>query len=522
MSRFIEPVESREQLVLFSRRLDDAIPQGHQVRLLDEILGQVDWSAWEAKYVEGGPGRNPFHPRVMASLILYGVLNKVRASRVLEQSLLYRIDFRWLAQGLSIDHTTLSEFRRKNGEELKDLFVQIVVIAHQTGLVSFTQLAFDGTRIRASNHRHRTRTPVELRTLQKELTKKFDEYLKQAEQEEEAEQFSSLVDSELPKELADTKRRLAQIKKAIKELDRLEAAEKKLPKRLPLTDPESRVLPNKEGGMAANYNPTCGVDTQSGIILTSDVLSETSEEHELVAAVEQVKKDFGESVQSVLADSLFGTGENLKAMEDRKITLYSPLKGESKTPNPAIREELSEPVPQEKRSDLPTRLISKKKNQRQLDKAAFVYDANQNCYWCPQGKSLFYEKTTSEKNVTGTRVYNRRYKAKASDCAACPLKSLCLSKTATSRTVRRDQFEPQRENLAKRMRSDAGKTEYAKRGAPGERPFGGIKQHFGVRQFLLRGLDRVRIEWDWLSTGFNIKLLMGHLSRSSRAGPTPA
>jgi len=187
----------------------------------------------------------------------------VRASRVLEQSLWYRIDFRWLAQGLLIDHSTLSEFRRKNGEELKDLFVQIVMIAHKMGLVCFTQLAFDGTRIRASNHRHRTRTPAELRTLQEELSKKFDEYLQQAQQEEDSQQLMATADSELPEKLSDTKRRLAHI---------------------------------------------------------------------------------------------------TKAMEDRKITLCSPLKGESKTPNPAIREELSEPVPAEKESDLPTRLISKKKN----------------------------------------------------------------------------------------------------------------------------------------------------------------
>ncbi len=523
MLRFAQPPQARDQLVLISTKIDDEIPQDDSVRLLDEILGQINWTSWEACYSNRSVGRPPIHPRTMASIILYGLLTKIRSSRNLEMALQKRIDFRWLAEGLSIDHSTLSEFRRKHGEQLKDLFVQVVLIAREMGLVSLTQLAYDGTKIKSGNHRHRTRTPAELRKLQQELTEKFNAYVEQAKREEEEQH--SLSSEELPDQLVDTKRRLDQIQKAIAELDRLEAAGETPPKRLPLTDPESRVMPNKEGGMAPNYNPTAMVDTESGMMVQADVLSTTSEEHELMGAIDQVEKELGQRAEEVLADGLFGTGENLEACDSREITLYSPRKGEPKSPNPAERDDPRQPVAAEQISQLPTRLISKKSGEKQFDKTAFVYDAESDCYWCPQGNQLEYRYTNHRKNKTGTVIERREYKSRESDCAGCPLKEKCLSGTSKRRGVKRDQYEEHREKLSQRMKSDVGQKKYAKRRAPGERPFAVIKQQFGARQFLLRGLERVKVEWDWLGVAFNLKILMGHLSRagsttiSCRAGP---
>jgi len=126
--------ETRDQLVLFPSRLDEAIGQDHQVRLLDDILGRLDWSKWEAAY-DLGRGQPPIHPKVLASATLskhglYGLLKRIRSSRGLEEALQVRLAvcwyrWRWLVSGRSIDHTTLSEFRRKNASALKDIFVQI-------------------------------------------------------------------------------------------------------------------------------------------------------------------------------------------------------------------------------------------------------------------------------------------------------------------------------------------------------------------------------------------------------------
>ena len=83
MAEFKSPPENRNQIVLFPEKLDDAISPDHPVRLLDDILRRIDWSAWEAKYVLVR-GQPPIHPRVIASVILYGILKRIRTTRALE------------------------------------------------------------------------------------------------------------------------------------------------------------------------------------------------------------------------------------------------------------------------------------------------------------------------------------------------------------------------------------------------------------------------------------------------------
>src|SRR5215510_12322994 len=101
MAGFREPEFRRSQLMLFSTSLDDSIPADHPVRLFDELLRSKAFeSAWqrmerEYKLTEGRP---PFHPRVLAGLWLYGMLNHIRSSRRLEMACHNRIDFMWLME----------------------------------------------------------------------------------------------------------------------------------------------------------------------------------------------------------------------------------------------------------------------------------------------------------------------------------------------------------------------------------------------------------------------------------------
>lgn len=506
----------RDQLILFPERLDDVVPANHAVRLLDEILGSLDWSAWESKYKDVDRGRPPYAPRLLASVVLYGLLVQIRASRKLEEALFVRLDFRWLAQGTIIDHSTLCQFRHKHSDALSDLFIKVGVIAHETMMTPLCRLAFDGSRCRASNHRQRSLTPEQLRKLEQELAEKVAELQKQADAEDAASQesFDSHPDA-LSAEMADVKKRAAKIQKALAELNRLEQAGEDVPKRFPLTDPDSRITPNKEGGFAANYSPVATVDVDSGLIVAGDVIPHTDEEQHLVGAVKSVEANFGVKPDEVLTDGLNATGANLAALDEMDVTVYSPSKTPDRTTNPAVRDDPTQPVPADLYSKLPTRKLKGKK--RQLDKAAFIYVKESNCYFCPQGKPLTPGQTTTDHLKDGTEVKRARYKSNAGDCAECPLKALCLQGAAKRRNISRDQFESNREALADRMATLEGKEKYARRAAVGERPFAVIKQYFGVRQFLLRGLDRVRTEWNWVTIAFNLKKLMAFIA--ARAGP---
>lgn len=520
MDYWSKAVETRDQLVLFPTRLDDVIGLDHPVRMLDKILGRLDWSTWEKGY-NLHRGQPPIHPRVLAGVILYGLMKRLRSSRALEEALIVRNDFRWLVEGRTIDHSTLSEFRRQQGSCLKKLFVQVGLVAREAGLLTLEQLAFDGTRIRANNRRSGVRTPEDLRKWRAELA---EEYSKREQRMSDEDAREAALGALGALDTAELQRRIATIDAALAELDRVEQAGETIPSRIPLTDPQSRVTPNKEGGFAPNYTPLATVDTSTGLIVACDVIAMTNEEQSLMGQLAAVEQDFGLSspVPEVLADGMMASGLNLALLEKRQITLYSPSKQADPATNPARRSDLTQSVPPEQWDALPAQKSKSSKGDEvrgQLTKDAFVYDANHDCYWCPQGQSLPLATTSTEKFVTGNQV-RRRYKSDATTCATCPLRARCLKKEAKQREISRFEYDHLQEKLALRMATPEAQKKYARRRHVAERPFAMIKHHYGARRFLLRGLDRVRQEWCWLATAFNLERLMSLLH--NRAGPSAA
>jgi transposase len=519
MNGWAQSPEPREQALLIPRRLDDALPQGHIARLFDDLMGRFCWRPFELRY-HGRIGRPPIHPRVLSSVLLYGMWIGLRTSRRLEEALQMRIDFRWLAEGRTIDHTTLSEFRRQHSEELKELFIQVCLLARELGLLQFEALGFDGTRERANNRRRGTRTLEQLQKEREELAARFDESQKRAAEEEaqDEQQFRLRNPMELPSGLRNAARRLKKLDEAIQKCLSAPETGGTAPKRLPTTDLDARVMPNKEGGHAPNYTPTAMVDIHTGLVVHDEVLAAVNEDDQLLESYEQVQQQFELSTNpELLADGLMATGANIAACEEREIPFYSPVPLPDPAVNPALRADPTQPVSEADWDRLPTHPVkSQGETRKQIDKSAFVYDEAKDCYWCPAGQPLTYTGTTSERNRTGRRI-RARYQAKADRCQACPLRSRCVTHQAKSRQINREQYDAHRERHVRHMATPEAQAKYAQRRHAGERPFAVIKQQFGLRQFLLRGLKAVRDEWRWAVIAFNLQRILS-LQRS-RAGP---
>ncbi len=357
--------ESRDQLVLFPERLDESIPANHDVRVLDRILRGVDWSSWETKYALVR-GRPPLHPRIVASVILYGLFCRIISSRMLEEALTIRLDFRWLVESRSIDHTTICKFRIGNQEALSGLFIQMALLGQELGWVRLDSLGFDATRMRSNNSRQASRTPERLREL------------------------------------------------------------------------------------------------------------------------------------------------------------YAPTKTTDPTKNPAVRENLKEPVAPSDRGRLPVVNVTVAGVKRtQLSKDAFVFDSENDCYWCPNGQALEFKGKSRDKRSSGESRMRFRYKIDSEVCSGCPLAALCLRKAGTGRQVTHEEHELSRVAHAQKMATEEAKEIYRKRQHPTERPFAVIKSQFGMRQFLTRTLERVSQEWNWCVAAFNVHRLIG-LSRNHAGPPPPA
>ena len=93
----------REQLVLIPTALEELIPADHPVRLVDEILDQLDWEEWEAAY-HGSFGQPPIHPSVMAKILLFAMIRRIRSSRSIEYELKHSIDLIWLTSARRMDN----------------------------------------------------------------------------------------------------------------------------------------------------------------------------------------------------------------------------------------------------------------------------------------------------------------------------------------------------------------------------------------------------------------------------------
>jgi transposase len=515
MGRWAQAPLQRDQITLFAPTLDQNIAPNHPVRFVDEVLARIDFGQWECQYV-GDQGQPPIHPRVMAGAILYGLSLGIRSSRQLEQAVINRLDFIWLCQGRSIDHSTICGFRTDFMAPLKDLFRRIGRVAIEMGMVNLNQMALDGTAIRSNNSRYATGRQRSLEEKLAALNQQVEEAMRQAQACDEQEQhlYGSETPARLPRSLADLKKRQQRLQEAMEKLKELQ--EKREGRKdlsptgpaVPLTDPDSRVLPNKHGGHAPNYTMVLSTEGQSGLIVDAQVRGDNNEPATVLPAVEHVRENFGHTPGQLLADGNFNSGSNLAGLEQAGVEAMMPPRQSPARENPAERENPTVAVASPQQETLPMNPQNKV-----LDKSAFVYDKPEDCYFCPQGRRLNYVGNNAYARDSGKGVY-RVYEC--GSCQGCPLAGRCLNARQQAeqrpRRVVRDEYEPLREEMAKRMKSEEGRRIYKRRSFLCETPFAVLRTVMGLGQLLLRGLEKVKTEVLWGCCAYNLRKMAAMLA----------
>jgi hypothetical protein len=174
----------------------------------------------------------------------------------------------------------------------------------------------------------------------------------------------------------------------------------------------------------------------------------------------------------------------------RANSAYMPTGTDFRPSNPANRPDPTQPVAPDQWSKLP-------RHNKRLAKPAFVYDSEKNVYYCPMGRTL---------GVSSKGNDNTQYACPGR--TECPLANECVKGKAGHRKIARDSHQHLRDKVGRRMAAEAGMKIYKKRAPVVEGVFGVIKHAMGVRRFLLRGLEKVRTEWTWVCTAFNLKKLL--------------
>jgi len=150
---------NRKQAVLFPKCLDELVNQDNEVRIIDLFVESIKLEDFKFIVKNNTEGRPAYNPKDLLKLYIYGYLNSMRSSRVLEKECHRNIEVMWLLKDLAPDHNTISNFRRDNEKAIRKVFQYTVSIAKMFDLIGGKLIASNSTKLRAQNSKKNIQMP---------------------------------------------------------------------------------------------------------------------------------------------------------------------------------------------------------------------------------------------------------------------------------------------------------------------------------------------------------------------------
>lgn len=175
-----------DQVLLLPAAPQDWLPAGHLAYFIHDTVDALDLKAFYARYEGGGSRNQPFHPAMMVKVLVYAYATGVFSSRKIERRLHEDLAFRMLAAGNFPRHRTICDFRAFHLKELSELFVQVVKLAREMGLVKLGTVAIDGTKVKANASRHKAMSYERMKQAEVELKAQIDALLARAKATDDA------------------------------------------------------------------------------------------------------------------------------------------------------------------------------------------------------------------------------------------------------------------------------------------------------------------------------------------------
>lgn len=333
-------------------KLGDALPEDHLARFIVLLIGMLDLDEIYKKY--GERGGEAYAPEVMLGLLVYGYATGKYSSRKIEKATREEIPYIYIAGNMNPDHDTVNEFRKQNLEEVKGLFVQILLIAHMMGHLELGDISIDGTKVHADASKSKAVSYGRIGAMEERLEQEIDELFRLAE---EADQVSNKID--IDDEVGRRQEKLRNLAKA-KAVIEARAAErhaqeqaeydekmadrtqkekrtgKKTPGRTPkppepgprdkdqynYTDPESNIMKNgNKKGFEQCYNGQAAVEHKSRFIVGNMLSNHPNDKQEAIPVVDAIPTELGRPGTASL-DNGYMSQSNITELEERGITPY--------------------------------------------------------------------------------------------------------------------------------------------------------------------------------------------------------
>lgn len=449
---------------MFPPTLEDLLPEDHTARMIREFVDAQELEELGFKTRKGDDGRPNYSANLLLKIWLYGYVTKNRTSRGLERACMDQIGMLWLTGMQRPDHTTLWRFWRDNRKGLRKLFKRLVEIAAELNFVGMVMQAIDGTKIASQASEQQGWHRASLDKTLKRLDEAINEIMKQTEQA-----AKHGPDCRLPEELQQPQQLREKIKAQLKQLD------EKQEEHLQPQDCDARVMKCR-GGKKFAYNAQAVVDGQNQLIVAADVVSDESDNYQLVRMIDQVEENLGQVAEQTIADGGYFATTELASAEDKQygvlVNLPKSAQGSEDKPYHASR---------------------------------FVYDAEKDQCICPQGERLSFDGIKPRDKVHPYEV--RVYRCQSYE--TCPVRWQC-SDSQTGRTV---QIHPNHDALVRqreKLQDEKMRALLKKRGSTVEPVFGWIKEAMGFRRWTVRGLEKVQTQWLLICTTLNLTRLQKH------------
>lgn len=556
------------QIVLLPMDLEEEIEPNHLVRVVNAAIEQMDLSAVYAQYAGGGT--SSYHPKMLLKVLIYAYSQQIYSSRKIAKALRENIYFMWLSGNSHPDFHTINRFRGVVMKEtISDIFEGVLAILIEGGYVKLETYFVDGTKVEANASKYSFVWGKNTKRYKEQVAVKVAQVLEEIEQINAAED-AAYGEGDLPERGGTKTLDAAQLEQRIKELnehlrqkaksttpepptnpvepvqavsepmvedrqsvaepneaepsqetktkpkgskgrprhksktqqvaDRIQKlAEEYLP-RLQKYEAQEAILDGrnsyaktdhdatfmrmkedhmKNGQLKAGYNIQMGTEDQ--FVVGFSVHQRPGDPGCLIPHLEETKQQrSGRQPQKAIADSAYGSEENYAYLEKEGIEAYvkyNTFHQETKPrhkPNPFASENLP-------------------------------YDETQDVFTCPNDKRLRYKATHRYHSDNGFESERRLYVC--DDCSQCPLKQQCTKAEGNRQIQVSFRLRKMRAQAKEKLLSEQGIALRKQRSIDVETVFGRIKQDWGFRRFLLRGLEKVKTEWGLLSIAHNLAKL---------------
>ncbi len=554
------------QIVLLPMDLEEEIEPNHLVRVVNAAVEKMDLSKVYEQYAGGGT--SSYHPKMLLKVLIYAYTQQIYSSRKIAKALRENIYFMWLSGSSHPDFHTINRFR---GVVVKatitEIFAAVLLILMEGGYVKLENYFVDGTKVEANASKYSFVWAKNTKRYKEQVQAKVTELLETIEQINAAED-AEYGENDLPERGGKKALDAAQLEAKINELnERLrqmpqtekpedppapgeppmdvneahpersaadpvkpipgpvapvkkkgdkrkqrhktkaqqlakgirQLAEEYLPRlkkyeaqaailgernSYAKTDPDATFLrmkddPMQKGQPKAGYNIQMGTEAQ--FVVGFSVHQRPGDPGCLIPHMEQTKPQrAGRQPKNAIADSAYGSEENYVYLEQERIAAYvkyNTFHQETKPrhkPNPFAAEQMP-------------------------------YDPDQDTFTCPNGQPLRYKTIWRHRSDNGYQSERRVYEC--ADCSPCPLKEKC-SKAQGNRQIQVSfRLRGMRAQAKDLLLSEQGTALRKQRSIDVETVFGRIKQDWGFRRFLLRGLEKVKTEWGLLSIAHNLAKL---------------